>query len=205
MWIVLTLVLTELLLTRSESIELTTTITLLTLYHLCLPRETDRFFSASGVQLPSTNSGLFHFRRAVFASRLKSRVVLALAKDVRRTWSSSPKRFLRKPVSTKRSIEKRSCGVSGNISEAPRDELPPVGRNRCDTCVWWPKKSRAKSKDSTQWSPQTEMTEENKFRTTMIVNHGQNKCRTTMIVKHGLEDADRMGFQGVNKNTWSMC
>jgi hypothetical protein len=45
------------------------------------------------------------------------------------------------------------------------------------------------------------MTEENKFRTTMIVNHGQNKCRTTMIVKHGLEDADRMGFQGVNKNT----
>jgi hypothetical protein len=58
-------------LTRSESIDLTTTITLLTLYHLCLlflvrgrlhsefvrllflqgHRETDRFFTDSGVHL----------------------------------------------------------------------------------------------------------------------------------------------------------
>jgi hypothetical protein len=38
-------------------------------------RETDRFFAASGVQLAQTNpSGQFHFRRAAFASMLKSRV-----------------------------------------------------------------------------------------------------------------------------------
>jgi hypothetical protein len=30
-------------------------------------RETDRFFTASGVQLPQTNSGLFHFLRTVFS------------------------------------------------------------------------------------------------------------------------------------------
>jgi hypothetical protein len=31
-------------------------------------RETDRFFEASGVQLPEPNSGLFHFHRAAFSS-----------------------------------------------------------------------------------------------------------------------------------------
>jgi hypothetical protein len=45
-------------------------------------RESDRFFAASGVQLAQTNpSGqLFHFRRAVFLTHLKSKVGLALAK-----------------------------------------------------------------------------------------------------------------------------
>jgi hypothetical protein len=43
-------------------------------------RETDRFFAASGVQLAQRDRGLFHFRRAAFASQLKSRVGLALAK-----------------------------------------------------------------------------------------------------------------------------
>jgi hypothetical protein len=44
-------------------------------------RETDRFFAASGVQLAQTNpSGQFHFRRAAFASMLKSRVGNILAK-----------------------------------------------------------------------------------------------------------------------------
>ncbi len=44
-------------------------------------RETDRFFAASGVQLAQTNpSGQFHFRRAAFASILKSRVGNILAK-----------------------------------------------------------------------------------------------------------------------------
>jgi hypothetical protein len=45
-------------------------------------RETDRFFAASGVQLAQTNpSGqLFHFRRTVFLTHLKSKVGLTLAK-----------------------------------------------------------------------------------------------------------------------------
>ncbi len=43
-------------------------------------RETDRFFTDSGVQLAQSTSGQFHFRRAVFAQQLKSRVGLALAK-----------------------------------------------------------------------------------------------------------------------------
>jgi hypothetical protein len=44
-------------------------------------RETDRFFAASGVQLPQTNpGGQFHFRRAAFLQQLKSKVGLALAK-----------------------------------------------------------------------------------------------------------------------------
>ena len=43
-------------------------------------RETDRFFAASEVQLAQTDRGQFHFRRAAFASQLKSRVGLALAK-----------------------------------------------------------------------------------------------------------------------------
>ena len=43
-------------------------------------RETDRFFAASGVQLAQTTCGLFHYRRAVFSSILKSRVGNILAK-----------------------------------------------------------------------------------------------------------------------------
>ncbi len=43
-------------------------------------RETDRFFAASGVQLPQTNRGLFHYRRAAFSSQLKSRVANILTK-----------------------------------------------------------------------------------------------------------------------------
>jgi hypothetical protein len=44
-------------------------------------RETDRFFTTSGVQLAHTNpSGQFHFHRAAFAFILKSRVGNILAK-----------------------------------------------------------------------------------------------------------------------------
>jgi hypothetical protein len=44
-------------------------------------RETDRFFAASGVQLPQTNpGGQFHFHRTDFLQQLKSKVGLALAK-----------------------------------------------------------------------------------------------------------------------------
>ena len=43
-------------------------------------RETDRFFAASGVQLPQTDRDQFHFRRAAVSAQLKSRVGLALAK-----------------------------------------------------------------------------------------------------------------------------
>jgi hypothetical protein len=43
-------------------------------------RETDRFFSTSGVQLAQTDRGHFHFRHAAFAQQLKSRVDLALSK-----------------------------------------------------------------------------------------------------------------------------
>ena len=43
-------------------------------------RETDRFFAASGVQLAQQDRDQFHFRRAAFASQLKSRVDLTLAK-----------------------------------------------------------------------------------------------------------------------------
>jgi hypothetical protein len=35
-------------------------------------RETDRFFTASGGQLPQSTSGQFHYRRAAFSSHLKS-------------------------------------------------------------------------------------------------------------------------------------
>jgi hypothetical protein len=37
-------------------------------------RETDRFFTASGVQLAQPNRGLFHFRRAAFSAHLKAKV-----------------------------------------------------------------------------------------------------------------------------------
>jgi hypothetical protein len=94
----------RLLLTRSESIELTTTITdnnppntvsfmsaiastsgrlhseFVRLLFLQAHRETDRFFAASGVQLAQHDRVQFHFRRTAFASQLKSRVGLALAK-----------------------------------------------------------------------------------------------------------------------------
>jgi hypothetical protein len=44
-------------------------------------RETDRFFVASGVQLPQTHpGGQFTFRLAAFLSQLQSKVGLALAK-----------------------------------------------------------------------------------------------------------------------------
>ena len=44
-------------------------------------RETDRFFTGSGVQLTeSTTSGQFHFKRAAFSSQLKSKVGNILAK-----------------------------------------------------------------------------------------------------------------------------
>ena len=44
-------------------------------------RETDRFFSSSGVHLAQTNpGGQFHFRRAAFLQQLKSKVGLALDK-----------------------------------------------------------------------------------------------------------------------------
>jgi hypothetical protein len=43
-------------------------------------RETDRFFTDSGVQLPEPNSGLFHFRHTVFSSELRAKVGRTLAK-----------------------------------------------------------------------------------------------------------------------------
>jgi hypothetical protein len=39
-------------------------------------RETDRFFVVSGVQFVQCNSGLFHCRRTVFSSQLKSKIVV---------------------------------------------------------------------------------------------------------------------------------
>ncbi len=36
-------------------------------------RETDRFFAASGVQLPQTDRGFFHYRRAASSTQLKSK------------------------------------------------------------------------------------------------------------------------------------
>jgi hypothetical protein len=44
-------------------------------------RETDRFFAASGVQLPQSTSGQFHFRRAAFLQQLKNKVDLPLARQ----------------------------------------------------------------------------------------------------------------------------
>jgi hypothetical protein len=37
-------------------------------------RETDRFFTVSGVQLAQPNRGLFHFRRAAFSAQVKAKV-----------------------------------------------------------------------------------------------------------------------------------
>ncbi len=43
-------------------------------------RETDRFFTTSGVQLPETDRVQFHFRRVAFSDQVKNKVVLTLAK-----------------------------------------------------------------------------------------------------------------------------
>jgi hypothetical protein len=43
-------------------------------------RETDRFFSVSGVHLAQTDRGQFHFRRAAFSQQLKGKVGLTLDK-----------------------------------------------------------------------------------------------------------------------------
>jgi hypothetical protein len=43
-------------------------------------RQTDRFFSVSGVQLAQHDRDQFDFRRVVFSSLVKARVGLALAK-----------------------------------------------------------------------------------------------------------------------------
>ena len=43
-------------------------------------RETDRFFAASGVQLPQTQRVMFHFRRVTFSSQVKGKVGSTLAK-----------------------------------------------------------------------------------------------------------------------------
>jgi hypothetical protein len=44
------------------------------LLFLLTHRETDPFFTSSGVQLPHSTSGLFHFHRSVVSSQIKSRV-----------------------------------------------------------------------------------------------------------------------------------
>ena len=43
-------------------------------------RETDRFFTASGVQFAQSKSGLFHFRRGALSSQLQAKVDSTLAK-----------------------------------------------------------------------------------------------------------------------------
>ena len=53
---------------------------LVSLLFLQAHRETDRFFTASGVQLAQSNRGWFHFRRVAFSSQLKSKVGNILAK-----------------------------------------------------------------------------------------------------------------------------
>jgi hypothetical protein len=45
-------------------------------------RETDRFFLASGVQIPQPTSGLFHFHRTAFSSRIKSKIGNIVAQAV---------------------------------------------------------------------------------------------------------------------------
>jgi hypothetical protein len=44
-------------------------------------RKTDRFFEASGVQLPQHDRGQFHYKHVVFSSHLKSKVGNILSKD----------------------------------------------------------------------------------------------------------------------------
>ncbi len=43
-------------------------------------RETDRFFTTSGVHLPEQNRGLFHFRGGAFTTNLKEKVDSSLTK-----------------------------------------------------------------------------------------------------------------------------
>jgi hypothetical protein len=43
-------------------------------------RETDRFFSTSGVQIPQHSSGFFHFLRETFSSHIKYKVDNILTK-----------------------------------------------------------------------------------------------------------------------------
>jgi hypothetical protein len=43
-------------------------------------RETDRFFTVSGVQFPQPTSGLFHFHHSVFSSQVKVEVGIILFK-----------------------------------------------------------------------------------------------------------------------------
>jgi hypothetical protein len=43
-------------------------------------RETDCFFTASGVHLVQPNRGLFHFRRVAFSTTLKPKVGITLVK-----------------------------------------------------------------------------------------------------------------------------
>jgi hypothetical protein len=83
------------------NITLTTIWTLLTLYHLCrlllvrlggyLPNLSDfyshrlignltDFFSVSGVHLPQTDNGIFHYLRMTFSDQFKSKVGLTLTK-----------------------------------------------------------------------------------------------------------------------------
>jgi len=47
-------------------------------------RETDRFFTDSGVQLPHSTSGQFHYHRSVFSSQIKSKIVNILTKATAR-------------------------------------------------------------------------------------------------------------------------
>ena len=48
-------------------------------------REIDRFFAASGVQLPESDRRYFHFRHAAFLAQVKSRVGLTLTKTLTKT------------------------------------------------------------------------------------------------------------------------
>ena len=43
-------------------------------------RETDRFFTVSGVQLAQSDRGQFHYKRLAFSSQLESKVGNILAK-----------------------------------------------------------------------------------------------------------------------------
>ena len=43
-------------------------------------RETDRFFTASGVQFPQTQRDMFHFRRSAFSGQVKAKVGSTLTK-----------------------------------------------------------------------------------------------------------------------------
>ncbi len=51
------------------------------LLFLQVHRETDRFFSSSGVKLVQTDRGMFHYHRAVFSTHLKNKVGLTLTKE----------------------------------------------------------------------------------------------------------------------------